>query len=222
MVNSISRIVQSIIDDDLSLQEALHKGYGNYSSIARMLKPKVKDILGRDVKLESVITAVKRAKVSYRTLKGNVAKVIAKSVINIRTDVAKISVEKTSRNLEKIRKTLANFSGEFFHMIEGISAITLIFDQKLFDDICSIFPEKEVLDKRQGLAAIILRSPVEMIKTPGCVLAFYSTVSRKHINIEETMSCFTDTIIVVSMEDVSKAFAALTELIAEAREFVVA
>jgi hypothetical protein len=35
------------------------------------------------------------------------------------------------------------------------------------------------------------------------------------------MSCFTDTIIVVSMEDVSKAFAALTELIAEAREFSV-
>jgi len=116
---------------------------------------------------------------------------------------------------------ISYFSGEFFHIIEGTSAITLIFDQKLFEDICSLFPEKEVLDKRQSLAAIILRSPVEIIKTPGCVLAFYSTVSRKHINIEETMSCFTDTIIVVSMKDVSKAFAALTELIAETREFAV-
>lgn len=222
MVSSISRTIQSLIDNDLSLQEALHKGYGNYSAIARMLKPKVEDILGRNIKLESLITAVKRAKVSYKTPKGNVAKVIAKSIINIRTDVAKISVEKTSRNLEKIRKTLANFSGEFFHIIEGTSAITLIFDQKLFENICSMFNEKEVLDKRQSLAAIILRSPVEMIRTPGCVLAFYSTVSRKHINIEETMSCFTDTIIVVSMEDVSKAFTALTELIAEAREFLVA
>jgi len=50
------------------------------------------------------------------------------------------------------------------------------------------------------------------------VLAFYNTVSRRHINIEETMSCFTDTIIVLGMEDVSKAFTALTDLITEARK----
>jgi len=47
--------------------------------------------------------------------------------------------------------------------------------------------------------------------------SFYNTVSRRHINIEETMSCYTETIIVLAMEDVSKAFAALTDLITEAR-----
>lgn len=218
MVNSISRTVQILIDNDLSLQDALQKDYGNYSAIARMLKPKVKEILRQDVKLESIITAVKRAKVGYKKLARNITEVVAKSVINIRTDVAKISVEKTSRNLEKIRKTLANFSEEFFHVIEGVSAITLIFDQKLFEEICSLFLEKEVWDKKQNLAAIIIHSPIELISTPGCILLFYSTVSRKYINIEETMSCFTDTIIEVSMKDVSKAFAALTDLITEARK----
>jgi len=218
LVNSISKTVQTIIDDDLSLQDALQKDYGNYSAIARMLRPKVKEILGQNVKLEGIITAVKRAKVGYKQRTKNITEVVAKSVINIRTDVAKISVEKTSRNLEKIRKTLANFSGEFFHVIEGVSAITLIFDQKLLEEICSMFLEKEVLDKRQNLAAIIIHSPTELIRTPGCILLFYGTVSRKYINIEETMSCFTDTIIVVSMRDVSKAFAALTDLITEARK----
>jgi len=53
-------------------------------------------------------------------------------------------------------------------------------------------------------------------------LTFYNAVSRRHINIEETMSCFTDTIIVLSMEDVSKALAALTDLISEARKQLVA
>jgi hypothetical protein len=210
--------VQTIIDNDLSLQDALQKDYGNYSAIARMLRPKVKEILRQDVKLESIITAVKRAKVSYRQRTKNITEVVAKSVINIRTDVAKISVEKTSRNLEKIRKTLANFSEEFFHVIEGVSAITLIFDQKLFEEICSLFLEKEVLDRRQNLAAVIIHSPIELISTPGCILLFYSTVSRKYINIEETMSCFTDTIIVVSMRDISKSFDALADLIAEARK----
>jgi len=210
--------MQNLIDGDLSLQDALQRDYGNYSAIARMLKPKVEEILGRRVKLESLITSVKRVKTSYKPLRGRIAKVVAGSVINIRTDVAKISVEKTKRNLEKIRKTLADFPGEFFQVIEGMSAITLVFDQRLFDEFCSMFRERDVLDKRQNLATIIIRSPDEIIGTPGCVLAFYNTVSRRHINIEETMSCSTDTIIVLAMEDVSRAFAALTDLIAEARK----
>ena len=218
MVNSVSKIIQNLIDGDLSLQDALQRDYGNYSAIARMLKPKVEEILGRHVKLESLITSVKRAKTGYKPLRGRMTKVVARSVINIRTDVAKVSVEKTKRNLEKIRKTLVDFPEENFQVIEGMSAITLVFDQKLFDEIRSMFREKDVLDKKQNLATIIIRSPDEIIDTPGCVLAFYNTVSRRHINIEETMSCFTDTIVVLGMEDVSKAFAALTDLIAEARK----
>ncbi len=218
MVNSISKIVQSIIDKDLSLQDALQRDYGNYSAIARLVQSKVTEILGQDVKLESIITSVKRAKANYKPLRGKITKIVAGSVINIRTDMAKISVEKTKENLEKIRKSLAGVSGEFFQIIEGISAVTLVFDQKSFNEICFMFKEKDVLDKKQNLATIIIRSPDEIIDTPGCVLAFYNTVSRRNLNIEETLSCFTDTIIVLGMEDVSKAFAALTDLIAEARK----
>jgi hypothetical protein len=218
MVNSISKILQNLIDSDLSLQDALQRDYGNYSAIARMLKPKVEEILDQHVKLESLITAVKRATASYKPSPGIITKVVAGSVINIRTDVAKVSVEKTKKNLEKIRKTLADYPEEFFQAIEGMSIITLVFDQKLFEQIYSIFREKDVLDKRQNLATIIIRSPDDIIDTPGCILAFYNTISRSHINIEETMSCSNETIIVLATEDVSRAFAALTDLIAEARK----
>ncbi len=218
MVNSVSKIVQNLTDGDLSLQDALQRDYANYSAIARMLKPRVEEVIGRRVKLESLITSVKRAKVDYKPLRGKITKVVAESVINIRTDVAKVSVEKTRRNSEKIRKALADFTEEFFQVIEGKSVITLVFNQNLFDDVFSIFREKDVLDKRQNLATIIILSPDEIIATPGCVLAFYNAISRSHINIEETMSCFNETIIILSMEDVSKAFTALTNLIAEARK----
>ena len=218
MVNSISKTVQSLVDNDLSLQDALKKDYGNYSAIARMLRPKVKEILRRDVKLESIITAVKRVKTTYRHPAREVTDVAAKTVINIRTDVAKISVEKANRNFDKIRKALATFSGEFFNVTDGISAITLIFDQKLFNEICSMFQDRDILDRKQSLAAVILHSPIELISTPGCMQLFYGTLSRKYINIEETASCFTDTIIVVKMKDVGQAFSALTDLIIESRK----
>jgi len=217
MVNSISKTVQTLIDEDLSLQDALQRDYGNYSAIARMLLPKVKEAVNHDVNLESVITSVKRAKANYTILQGKITRVVAGSVLNIRTDMAKVSVDKTRKNLEKIRKTLAVFSGEFLQVIEGNSVVTLISDLNSFNKISAIFAKNDVIDQKQNLATVIIRSPDDIIDTPGCVQAFYNAVSRRHINIEETMSCYTETIIVLAMEDVSKAFAALTELITEAR-----
>jgi hypothetical protein len=220
MVNSVSRTVQHLIDNDFSLQDALQRRYANYSALARMLKPKVEEALGRKVKLESLITSVKRAKAVYRSQRENITRIIAESVINLRTDVAKISVEKTRRNLEIIRKALTKFPGESFQILEGMSAATLIFDQKLFDGICSMFQRGDILDERQSLAAIVVQSPRDIINVPGAVVAFYSPISRRHINMEETMSCFTDTILVLRMEDVGKAFTALTDMIGEARKAV--
>ncbi len=217
MVNSISKTVQNLIDEDLSLQDALQRDYGNYSAIARMLLPKVKEAVDNDVNLESVITSVKRAKANYTILQGKITRVVAGSGLNIRTDMAKVSVDKTKKNLEQIRKTLATFSGEFLQIIEGNSVVTLISDLNSFGKISSIFDKADVVDQKQNLATVIIRSPDEITSTPGCVQAFYNAVSRRHINIEETMSCYTETIIILAMEDVSKAFAALTDLITEAR-----
>jgi hypothetical protein len=217
MVNSISKTVQNLIDEDLSLQDALQRDYGNYSAIARMLMPKVKEAVNSDVNLESVITSVKRAKANYTILQGKITRVVAGSVLTIRTDMAKVSVDKTKKTLEKIRKSLATFSGEFLQVIEGNSVVTLISDLYSFHKINGIFDKTDVIDQKQSLATVIIRSPDDITSTPGCVQAFYNAVSRRHINIEETMSCYTETIIVLAMEDVSKAFAALTDLIAEAR-----
>ncbi len=217
MVNSIAKTVQNLIDDDLSLQDALQRDYGNYSAIARMLLPKIKESVNSEVNLESVITSVKRAKTNYTILQGKITRVVAGSDLNIRTDMAKVSVEKTKENLEKIRKTLATFSGDFLQVIEGNTVVTLISDLNSFNKISSIFTKKDVIDQKQNLSTVIIRSPDEITSTPGCVQAFYNAVSRRHINIEETMSCYTETIIVLAMEDVSKAFAALTDIITEAR-----
>ena len=218
MVNSISKTVQNLIDEDLSLQDAMQRDYANYSAIARMLMSKIKETAGNEVNVESVITAVKRSKVNYTILQGKITKVVAGSGLNIRTDMAKVSVEKTKENLEKVRKMLATFSADFLQVLEGNSVITLISDLNSFNKISSIFAKKDVIDQKKSLATIIIRSPDEITSTPGCVQAFYNAVSRRHINIEETMSCYTETIIVLAMEDVSKAFTALTDIISEARK----
>jgi aspartokinase len=222
MAASISRTVQELIDKDISIQHALEKGYGNYSAIARMLKPMVEEMLSRKVKLESVITAVKRARITYKSAYHlDVISVIADSTINLRTDVAKISIEKTRRNIDTVRKILASFSqDEYIQIVEGIRTITLLLDEKLVERIKSNFSLENILEEKSSLVAITITSPQKIVETPGCVTSFYNALSRAHINIEETLSCSTETIMVLQLKDVGKALAALTDVISEARKMV--
>ncbi|MDA4111967.1 MAG: ACT domain-containing protein [Thaumarchaeota archaeon] len=219
MVNavSISKVVKGVIDNDLSLQDALSRKYGNYTAIARIIKPKVEKDLGRKVNFESLVTSVKRVKPRFQENAGGIEGVLTRSVVNVRTDVAKLNLEKSKRSLEAARNIMASYQEEFLQISESNSAITMIFDQKLLEEIHKKFNDDDVLDEQSDLAAIIVHSPTEIVRTPGVVLSIYAKIAENHVNIEDTVSCFTDTIIVIRMDDVARTFSTLTDLISEYR-----
>ncbi len=219
MVNqdSISKTVKLVLDNDLSLQDALSRKYGNYTAIARLIKPKVEKDLGRKVNFESLITSVKRVKPRLQLAQQGIEGVLARSVVNVRTDVAKLSVEKSKRSLESARNMMATYQEEFLQVSESNSAITMVFDQKLLNDIHKKFNDDDVLDEQSDLAAIIVHSPTEIVRTPGVVLSIYARIAENHVNIEDTVSCFTDTIVVIRMGEVARTFSTLTDLISECR-----
>ncbi|MGH9923066.1 MAG: hypothetical protein ACRD38_09970, partial [Nitrososphaerales archaeon] len=105
----------------------------------------------------------------------------------------------------------------FISVSESVNSVTLIFDQLILEKMKNLFDD-DILEVEGNLAAIIVQSPEEIIKTPGCALIFYNQLARRHVNIEDTVSCYTDTIMLVNMNDVAKAFNALTELITESRK----
>ena len=215
---TISRAVKEAVDRDLSIQDSLQYRYGNISAIARLIGPKVEASIDHKVNMESLITSIKRIRGDYKAPPADVTRIISGSMINVRTDIAKISIENTKRSLETVRKMLAVNQEEFIQVSESISAITLIIDQRMIENIIAPLNGDVILEKEINLAAIIINSPETIVKTPGCLTAFYNQVSRRHVNIEDTVSCFTDTIIVVRMKDVGQAFAALTDLISESRK----
>ncbi len=212
----MAKTVQFLIENDPCLQEALENEYGNYSAIARLLKPRVEKFLGKKVTLQGMISSVKRARMLHRSIK-KYPRAVGKSVINLRTDVAKISLEKTRRNLEKARLISADYPEAFFQVLEGTATLTVITEENIFSRVRSVFRGQELLDAKQNLAAIMIQSPEEIVKTPGCIAVFYNALSRMQINIEETVSCHTETVIVIRMEDAAKAFSVLTNLISNYR-----
>ncbi len=221
MVNeqiSISKTVKQVINNDLSLQDALTRRYANYTAIARIIKPKVERDLGRKINFESLVTSVKRVKPRFELAQARgIENVLAQSVVNVRTDVAKLSIEKSKRSLDSARNLMASYQEEFLQISESNAAITMVFDQKLLPRVHKHFNDDDILDEQSDLAAVIIHSPVEIVRTAGVVLTIYAKIAENHVNIEDTVSCFTDTIIVIRMGEVTRTFSTLTDLISENR-----
>ena len=218
VTKNITKSVRAIVNNDLSFQDALQRGYCNLSAMARIIKPSIDAIAGTDVSMESIVTALKRARREYKLPYASVEPIVAGSKISLKTDVAKLSMVKNRKTIEKIAKPLTQHYDSFISVSESVNSVTLIFDQLILERMKNLFDEDDVLEVEGNLAAIIVQSPEEIIKTPGCALIFYNQLARRHVNIEDTVSCYTDTIMLVNMNDVAKAFNALTELITEARK----
>jgi aspartokinase len=173
---------------------------------------------GKNTSIESIVTALKRSRRDYNVPERPIASILAASTISVKTDVAKVSAEKSKKTIEKVAKAMPQNVGNFISVSESIMSITLVFDDVLLEDVKAMFAHDDILEIEDDLAAIIVHSPEEIIKTPGCAIAFYNQLARRHINIEDTVSCYTDTIVLVKMEQVGKAFNALTDLISNSRK----
>jgi len=214
---TVSAVVREIVRSDPWIRDALERNYGNITAISRLIMGQVQERVGNKVALSSVVTAVKRTRASIPHLARNVGEIVAKSVVSVRTHVAKLCLAKSKRNLEMVGGLLIKYKEDLMQVSESTSAITLIVNQTRFDEIRSMVHEQAILDESKDLAAIIVHSPEAIISTPMCAVSFYSAVSRAGVNMEDTVSCYTDTIMVVKMSDVAKSFASVTEMINTAR-----
>lgn len=220
---SITNTVKEIINNDLSFQDSLQRDYCNISALARIIRPQIEHIMNRHTNIESIITALKRSRNIYKIPEipeRPIASILASSTLSVKTDVAKLSANKHRRNIEKVAKALTQRVDNFISVSESIFSITLVFDDILLNEVKAMFALYDILEVEDDLAAIIIHSPEEIIKTPGCAIAFYNQLARRHINIEDTVSCYTDTIVLVRMSDIAKTFNALTELISNSRNLL--
>ncbi|MEM2153530.1 MAG: hypothetical protein QXY76_01330 [Nitrososphaeria archaeon] len=214
---SVSKTVKEIILNDIFLQASIRGQYCNYSAIARRIKPLVDKKIGYDSDIQSIVTALKRLKLSLTFSPKNVKMVLADSNLSVRTGVAKITVEKTRTTTIKFSELIRKYINSIIHVSIGSTAITIIMDEMYTEEALELFERSTVLENKRNLAAIIVTSTPEITDVPGCAISIYERLFSAGINIEDTTSSYTDTIIILKNEDVGKAFETLNELINETK-----
>lgn len=216
MGTTISKIVQRVLSSYPYIEEYLASGLINFRALSRHIYNDVRREFGEEVKFQSVVTAVRRYPVS-KTMRGKIriSDILAKSEVTLKYDVGVIttSLDKSVIVLlEKIQSDLKNP----YMVFQGVETLTIVVEESQLEHIAAMFREK-VLDKKDKLAFVIVKSPRAIVDTPGVIAYLGNVLALEGINLIEMMSSHTETCFIVDEGDALQTVDAIRREIKRAR-----
>ncbi|MGC8568815.1 MAG: hypothetical protein ACP5LW_02280 [Nitrososphaeria archaeon] len=209
---SITKLVHDVVASNAAYEHAIVMGYANLSALSRIIQQRLRSA-GQHASVEAIHSALKRYRSMKRVEEVGAYRVLSRSSVTVMTDVIKAVFR--SEKAEEILEKGMLISKKLIHISKTSNALTLVVNGMSKQEVLSTFSKyrNEVLELKDGLTLIIIHSPEEILRTPGCVEMIYRAISSAGINIEDTSSTYTDTLIVVKDADASKAFEEINLLI---------
>jgi uncharacterized protein (UPF0147 family) len=209
---SVAELTRKYIDRHPSVRDCISKDLVNYSSLSRLI---MKDT---GVKHEEAVLAASRryaAKLSKTDSEGEIMRVFEESRLELKTRIC-IVVAKNEwivlRNLEDVVKKILSEKSTM-QVMQSANGITVISEDKYLPSITRAIGEDHIISVKQNLAEITVKSPARIEETRGAFAYLLSMLSEQGINLLEAVSCYTDTIFIVSREDMMDAFHILSSCI---------
>lgn len=200
-----AKAAKDFIEKRPVIKECLAKGLLNYSELARKI---IEQNALKKSDFDAVLVAVRRlaekAKPSRDSEKA-IMQLLAKSKLEIKTRVCSVVLDQ-SIPFSFLTKLIGeiNEKNEPCHLIQGNRAFTLITSEEFLPVIEKSFAGK-IISKIKSLVQIVFVTAPAIESTPGVIAYLYGLFAEHGINIVETMSSWTETLIVVEEKDLAKA-----------------
>jgi hypothetical protein len=217
---SLAEKTRSYIDSHPSIKDCVSKGLVSYSSLARLI---MKD-LGVENE-EALMIACRRYadKLSVTSdHEKDVLKILKDSRLEMRTKICIVTAKNDWTVLHKMDNLFKDLWNEnsIMQVVQSASAVTIIADRMLKDRIMDTVGKFNVIKIRENLVEIAVKSPERIVDTSGVIAYLITNLSDAGINIEETVSCHTDTIFIVRESDMIDAYSVLTRCIQSAESTI--
>jgi hypothetical protein len=198
---SIQKQVHQYILERPSLQYALKKGFLNYSKVARQI---IQDVPLPKRNFDAVLVALRRLERELKksqVFERQIRELLKQTRLEIKNKMLIVIVHKTQfySMIESFEKDIKKHQGTL-NIVEGVQAVTIITNQEFESMILKYF-KPGIIRKTRDVVEVILRSPESLEEVPGVTGYLYSLFADRGINIIETMSCWTDTIFLISEND---------------------
>ncbi len=216
---SIAERTRAYIDSHPSIKDCVSKDLINYSSLARLIMKELG--VGNE---EAVMIACRRyaQRLGGSDHEQEILKILKDSRLEMRTKLCIITAKNDWTVMHKMDNLFRDLWNEksIVQVVQSTSAVTIICDKMLKDRIMDTLGRFNIIKVRDDLVEIAVKSPEAIVDTSGVIAYLINNLSDAGINIEETISCHTDTIFVVSKDSMIDAYSVLSRTIQSAEETV--
>jgi len=216
---SVAERTRVYIDSHPSIKDCVSKGLINYSSLTRLIMKELN--ISNE---EAVMIACRRyaQKLGSSDHEGEILKILKDSRLEMRTKLCIITAKNDWAVMHKMDSLFRDLWNEksIMQIVQSTSAVTIICDKMLRDRIMDTLGRFNIIKVRDDLVEISVKSPEAIVETSGVISYLINNLSDAGINIEETISCHTDTIFVVSKDSMIDAYSVLSRTIQNAEETV--
>jgi hypothetical protein len=218
-MRTIPNVVEEVIKKKPFLEGALIEGLINLSALARQLKPEIEQKIGKPVNESAVIMALNRlvprleltSTMKFKRIIAGVGDIIVRSNL---TDFTYSNTSSLySRQEELLREVYSSTTAQdiFCTFSQGIYETTLVVSTLLGPIVERIFKHENLILKRERLSSITVKLPPENTACPGVYYYIFKELAWDNINIAEVISTSNEFTVVVSDEDIHRAFTILME-----------
>ena len=200
-----TELTEKYILEHPSIKDCLKNNIINFSKLSRKIALELK--IEKKTSMEAILIACRRYSRKLKKeelLENNIINILKNSELEIKNKIVVIIVEKPTykENIKQIEAKIRK-KGELFYAIEGTNCFTLITSEKQVKDI-NICLKKDIIKTNKDLAMITIKSSKEIENTSGIMSYLFSLFAENGININETMSCWTDTIFIIDEKNIAK------------------
>jgi len=210
--SSAAELTRKYIDRHPSIRDCISKDLVNYSSLSRLIMKEL------GVKNEEAVLAASRRyalKLAKSDSEGAVMYLLERSRLELKTKICIVAAKNewiVLKNLEDVVKRLLADKSTM-QVLQSANAITVISEDRHLPVIVKAIGKDHIISVKENLAEITVKSPPAIEETPGVFVYMMGMLSEQGINLLEAVSCYTDTIFMVSREDMMRAFDILSSCI---------
>jgi len=177
---TIQHIINQLVSREPEEEKLLREGMLNMSAYAKKIKPVVDEYALRDVKINSIVAALRRLSLPTKT---ETRVFDTNSYMRIYTHIFILTIMKSFKNFTLLNPYPAQafHDKEYFNYVTGADNITIVSSKKYHEELNNLFPEK--LRELSNAGVIVLKITDYADTTPSLVYHLVRELHARSINI---------------------------------------
>jgi hypothetical protein len=212
---TISNVVQNVLNKHVFFQEAITQDIVSFNKIANNLKPEIEKELGKKVKHNAIVMALRRYSDKLES-KDDIPSFNYFRETLLKTDVCLIILEESPEALNKTQELYNKMifkQGKIFNIVQGNYELGIITNQSNKDNVIETFGKKNISRIVEDLVVVSLMYSKDYLFTPGVLYNVLRFLTWENINIFNITLTPQELGIVISRKDTMRCYNTLEKLV---------